>query len=778
MVARTGRFCGSETIWMSSGTRIKCVGIFSLQTGDDQRRSAYNNQPHPTATSSSISISKFSPTTTRPRMSTVVDDRVRALSAQLELLASTTLPRLLAPTLSLPKQSASIRPDEGIVAVDTVEPLLAVLNSLLIRPGYATPSLPFLHAQLTAYLHISSDATAAAAKQNQSESDEDDDEWGADAYEDSVTDCAKQLEWFVVAAACVVLYGHVTDTLLGQTLPLADDIYYWDNVLHASTGLLLYSVQTAPAACLAAVKDIYSDARSRLLIVRARPSLRDWINTLRASFSRHRLRIRHAAVLNRIATLSSSASTSIFCRTALSRLLVSPLSAKYKEVQTKQHRLRLLRDLQAAALGVLVGESIMLENGADWRRGVERAVGLMQTITQSIILDESDSNHDDDATSVDEFERKVFAAAATPTHHQPPYMLALKILHISDTVLPRHASTLSHVASSAAKPGVVTRYWPAAVLGLAFGGTVMRVLFSRRASIAQWCADAVDTAIGFWRNWVVGPVRNIIATIRHDDNAQVAIVGRKSLEADMESLERMVVDFALDTTPIVAGVPAPYTLSTTEIDAIRTGVREGDLSAVLKVYERELKSPLKNALRGELVRTLLIQVQKTKVDVEVAITGIDRLLKSQELVFGTVAALPSSVFVWFTASWGARMYSGKGLRGQSEVKQRVVRTLGNVERMLTVRHGGSSSSSASGGSSSLHSGAGAGSPSGEWLSYTDHGLMLCELHVLRNSLSIFPRELRDDWTRDLADLEDLKLGTARQRYTIERIWRVYSKYFR
>jgi hypothetical protein len=41
-------------------------------------------------------------------------------------------------------------------------------------------------------------------------------------------------------------------------------------------------------------------------------------------------------------------------------------------------------------------------------------------------------------------------------------------------------------------------------------------------------------------------------------------------------------------------------------------------------------------VRGDLVRALLIQIQKTKVDVEVAISGIDTLLKSQELVFGWV----------------------------------------------------------------------------------------------------------------------------------------------
>lgn len=38
----------------------------------------------------------------------------------------------------------------------------------------------------------------------------------------------------------------------------------------------------------------------------------------------------------------------------------------------------------------------------------------------------------------------------------------------------------------------------------------------------------------------------MIATIRHDEGSEVSIMSRTSLEVDRASLERMVVDFALD----------------------------------------------------------------------------------------------------------------------------------------------------------------------------------------------------------------------------------------
>ncbi|KAJ8099473.1 ATP synthase regulation protein NCA2-domain-containing protein [Lipomyces tetrasporus] len=655
-------------------------------------------------------------------MSTIVDARIRALSADLELLASTTLPSLFAPRLGLaPAPAAAADGDmpptpaedaDDDVVVAATEPVLAALDRLLVRPGGSLPSIKTLEATLRAYLA------------HQSGSDE-----------SATADPAKQVEWLLVAAGAVVLYGRLLDTLLNQTLPLAEDIFYWDNVLSGPRGLVVYSIQTAPVRFVGLAHEIWTDARRRLTT--PRPSLADWITTLRAALSRHRKTTRRLSALTR----------AVAPTTALFKRAMSPLSTVYKDVQSKQQQLRHLRDTQSAALGLLVGESVQLGRDTDWRRTVERTVDVMAAIVAGV--SESDQ-------SVDRFEARVFAVLSASSSSTPS-AVAHKIVKITTDALPAQTARHAAVVAVAGKPSALTRYWPVGVGAAAFSGTVLRILFNRRASIGQWLADASATAVDFWHNWVVEPARNIIATIRHDDSAQVAIVGRKSLEADMQSLERMVVDFAVDNAATTTGAAA---LSAADVDAIRAGVREGDVSAVLRVYEDELKAPLKNAVRGELIRTLLIQMQKTKVDVEVAITGIDRLLKSQELVFGVVAALPSSVACYVAAGYTRRLWSGKGVRTRADLKATVVRTLGNVERILTT----STTTSGTGGES-------------EWLTYTDEGRVLCEVHVLRNSPDVIPRELRRDWARDLGDLEDIRLGVRRQRLTVERIWRVYGRFF-
>ena len=64
----------------------------------------------------------------------------------------------------------------------------------------------------------------------------------------------------------------------------------------------------------------------------------------------------------------------------------------------------------------------------------------------------------------------------------------------------------------------------------------------------------------------------------------------------------MVLDFGRDY----------YRMDSAQLAQLDTRILHGDMTDVLKVYEKEIEQPLKNAVLGSLVRTLLIQVQKTK----------------------------------------------------------------------------------------------------------------------------------------------------------------------
>jgi len=54
----------------------------------------------------------------------------------------------------------------------------------------------------------------------------------------------------------------------------------------------------------------------------------------------------------------------------------------------------------------------------------------------------------------------------------------------------------------------------------------------------------------------------------------------------------------------------------------------------------------------------LIQIQKSKVDLELAMSGIDRLLKSQELLFGAVGIAPAFLILWGMKNGLNKLLSG------------------------------------------------------------------------------------------------------------------------
>jgi len=334
-------------------------------------------------------------------------------------------------------------------------------------------------------------------------------------------------------------------------------------------------------------------------------------------------------------------------------------------------------------------------------------------------------------------------------------VVSTNLLNLAQNIIPNQRTYSISLSAIYGRPSRLVRYWPAAGTLLLCGSTILRVLVNNRAELITWARDTATTIIDFWRNWVVAPLTDIISTIRHDDANQIALMGRQSLKSDMDSLERMVVEFATKNPQYI---PSEYHANTggapNALEIVARGVREGDLSPVLRAYEADLQTPFKSVLTGTLIQTLLIQVQKTKVDVEFALSGIDRLLKSQQLVFAFVGVTPSLIILYATLRYLSSLPSRRrGLR-QGAAKSDLVKTLRNIERILV-----------------LHD-----PTQGDKLRFRDRGLLLCECYVAGELTGLLPRSVRSEFMQDLADLENVQLGVARQFRTIARIWRVWGKY--
>ena len=65
------------------------------------------------------------------------------------------------------------------------------------------------------------------------------------------------------------------------------------------------------------------------------------------------------------------------------------------------------------------------------------------------------------------------------------------------------------------------------------------------------------------------------------------------------------------------------------------------------------------------------------------------------------------------------------------------------------------------------------------LSYKDHGLLLCEVHVLRQRVAaVLPGSILREFLEDLNDLLNIRIGVDRQVKVVERIQWAYGKWLR
>ena len=559
-----------------------------------------------------------------------------------------------------------------------------------------------------------------------------------------------EIEWLLVSKATVQLYGAVLNSLLGQVIPLSDEIWYWDGVLSSYAYSSLYTVQTSPIRLWAWSQDVYFASKQRMRTLRAQGAASELVDSTADGLS-HQWRQFYGIVRDSLRERSL---------VSIQRKVLSPVALCRAEARRKQAQLKRLREITSSGLGMLMDEGLQFdldfdektEVHQDLKGVVERSVALIgMVLTEVYDLD----------LNISEFEDKVFVGVEEDpelsVHLEEdssvnrPAVVAQRLIEIVDETLPGYVGTVQGLATENGRPSVLVRYWLPAAVGLLSSTTVLRILVNRRDDIVQWIADFGVTVRDFWFNWVVEPSQKVIRTIRHDETSEIAIMSRDSLKADRESLERMVVDFAVDKPHFAAGNSS---LTDAQIAEIRNRVAEGDVTPVLRAYEKGLRSPFFAAVRGDLIRSLLIQVQKTKVDLEVAMTGIDSLLKSQELVFGFVGLTPGVLVSIGVVQYLRSIFGGQSGKRRSKKSGQAVRVLRNIDRILSE----------------------ATPTENNVLSYKDHGLLLCEVHVLRSlAHKLMPREIEKDFLEDLDDLSNMK-GVHVQARALERVRWAYAKW--
>lgn len=559
-----------------------------------------------------------------------------------------------------------------------------------------------------------------------------------------------QLENLIGLYGLLSLYQITLTQYLNDTVPLNDDIFYWDIVFTSSWRTALYSLQTLPSRGTQLVQGVLNDFKSAAspdissldihvpqYIAQNYPS---YVGAYKL-FIHYRNLLTHSLYNNILAnnvkgfykSLSSNKNFNLFdlkkkqphFKNYLSVILGTPFVSISQELQAKKNKLTELQSDNARKLGLLISNVPNLKKIHKDNQKIDDSVSSLRSVLSDVSGKDAD--------------------------------LLPGLYQISESLLPRTKDQIQLIRAQNSKPGLLTRYWPSILLTGLYGPSAVVAVISNKEQIVEFIkVNLIETVKGFWTNWILKPVSNILSTIRHDDNSEISIMSKQSLDSDLDSLKRMVIDYTIENSSEYKN------LRSTDLEIVKNQldklVSSGDLTPLMKDYENDIKEPLKNLVKGKLTRALLIQLQKTKVDGAVAINGIDKLLKSQELVFGIVAASPSIVIVvYLFKALNSYLQKGYISRGSGERKLIISRSLNNIERFLSI----------------------ADSPNGDTDINYINGMLLLEIISLRNAgLFVIPKNRRAEWIRDVNDLNDKNLSPKAKLQTIQRIYNTYGTFIR
>jgi len=215
--------------------------------------------------------------------------------------------------------------------------------------------------------------------------------------------------------------------------------------------------------------------------------------------------------------------------------------------------------------------------------------------------------------------------------------------------------------------------------------------------------------------------------------------------------------------------------SPAQLDDLSNKLNIGDLTPILQIYEEDIKSPVRSAVSGTLLRSAFIQVQKAKVDVDQALAGIDKLLKSQELTFAFVGVAPALSLAYVVGGNVGRLYaSSHGQLGGRRRRTAAWMAMRRIERLLiTQPHVREHEPHHTHTQAERHD----ARDTKDTILPLTAGLLLLSVSSLRQYAETWlpPRSrLREGFLEDVGDLEDPRLGREEKLRVVERMWRSWG----
>lgn len=445
----------------------------------------------------------------------------------------------------------------------------------------------------------------------------------------SVAPVDKVREAQIMARAVTVVWKESMQALVDESVRIEYAIEWWESTLQSGLQVAVYLIQSRSKFLFKLHSSLYADIHTAHTAL----PIRIWRlvpHPLRQSAfripSRNSLHLSHLFPTHHSTKHASS-------------LRDLPLPAHNPLVLTRREILGSLKSLQSVRSEIAQRVGLLATGAPRWveeasKTSLEQSQDNLQVVVaetnrlyalvvEAVGSSSNNSNNNQNGNSSNSNNNNQSIAKASPTPSPlatptakrsrrerevvspppPPTPLsATTLLPLLRDQLPETISSLSHpVLDAHSPPSRLVRLWVPMLLIPPLIHYSARSALVHKDWISSQLVNAGTTIRGWLVGWVIEPLSGVVATLQR--GGQGLGVAPESVACDGASLERMVVDLGKDY----------YHLDQAQLDHLVSQVKQGDMEQVLKAYETEIKSPLRNALMGSLVRTLLIQVQKTKV---------------------------------------------------------------------------------------------------------------------------------------------------------------------
>ncbi|KAG2234461.1 hypothetical protein INT48_004840 [Thamnidium elegans] len=562
-----------------------------------------------------------------------------------------------------------------------------------------------------------------------------------------------EIEWLFVAKCTIAIYGQVFSNVLNSTLPTSEAIDYWNDIHGNTLQEIYYVLQIAPSRIYYLLKNTAQNITGTSTAVQ---QIKSFFSS--SDYVLSQLFPIHASIKptsNYVSNKTEPFSALNFF--TLSSFHNRPLILEIirHEVALKKRSLQQLRSQQAASLGVLLLTPPQFDQGqADFAVSMaDQTKGCIEMI-KYVMGSPTGLKQDTDKLqqrNVHHLQRHLDSMSDLQCCSASDITAELyDVVKNWSTVYNRN---LKSEQASYGIPSAMTRYWIPTVVSYFVGNWIIQYGLKRKEDIIHCVEELGNTVRDFALNWVWKPVLKVYETIRLKDQ-RLSILSKQGLQSDLD-VSRMMLGFAKDNLH----------LSELELSRLSSDIREGDMSVLLKEYEKEIKNPLKNVIAGDLLQTMLIQVQKTKVDVDLAMSALDKLLKSNELNFAFLAVAPSMLLTWASVSWLKNTFQGRSQQKMKKIGLPMRETLRRIERQLIYDSKELNEWTVSGEEDRANQ-----------AECEAQGILLCEVHLLRAYARSLPlrNSTQARFMEDVRDLENTDLTSEQKIQTIARMNRFWS----